>query len=130
VCLASWLGPPIGPATTDLAEIYALQVALGNGLEPPTGNAGEAESIYFAESLGAIFATDDNAAYLLAASRRTLGLGRVVDSVGILLATVQAELMTPDDAAQVCSDIRRAGRRLRRTHPFPVEPGYFNLKSK
>ena len=32
------------------------------------GNAGEAESIYFAESLAAIFATDDNAAYVFAAS--------------------------------------------------------------
>lgn len=35
VCLASWLGPPIGPTTADLAGVYALQVALGDGREPP-----------------------------------------------------------------------------------------------
>ena len=125
VCLASWLGPPIGPTTADLAGVYALQVALGDGREPHAETLERLNRSILPRALPQSYATDDNAAYVFAASRALLGLSRVIDTVGILLANVQANAMTPAEAAEVCGDIRNAGRHLRRTHPADIKSDYF-----
>lgn len=128
VCLASWLGAPVCPKEDDLETIVELQIALSDPSDSRYRNAGEAESIYFAEALGADFATDDNWAFQFAASRQTLGLTRVIDTVDILAATVQANDMSATEAAQVCNDIRSVGRQLRRRHPTPIRAEYFDIK--
>ena len=122
VYLATWLGEPVCPTDHDLIGIIDLQIELGDG---PNRNAGEAESMYFAEKLGYVFATDDNAAYRFAASRPALGLERVIDTVDILTAVVRGNVLSCEDAAALCSDMRAAGRSLRRRHPWPLEPRYF-----
>ena len=129
VCLAAWLGPPVCPEEDDLERIVELQIALSDPSDSLGRNAGEAESIFFAEVLGVAFATDDNWAFQFAASRQTLGPTRVIDTVGILTAAVKANAMSAAEAARVCTDIRSAGRHLRRRHPTPIRPDYFDVKA-
>ena len=64
--------------------MYRLQVGLNDGKQPPKGDRGEAEGIFFAEKHDGQFATDDNNAYDFARRRPTLGAGRVIDSIHIL----------------------------------------------
>lgn len=118
ILAAAWLGVPIAPTTAELSGIFALQVGLNDGRRPPVAHAGEAESIYLAGQLGALFATDDNAAYDFA--ERRLGVGRVVDTVTILRDAVAMDEVSAADALRVAMAVRLAGRHLRRTHPHPL----------
>jgi hypothetical protein len=118
-----WLDTPITPSIKDQRGIYRIRIALNRSPHPPNQDAGEAESIYFAEQLGGLFATDDNAAYAFA--ERRLGAGRVCDTVDILRAGVRGGYATPADAALAAATIRRAGRHLRRVHPANLTDSYF-----
>jgi len=120
---AVWLGEPAKPAASDRRGIQRLWVGLNEGREPPIEHAGEAESIYFAEKLGGVFATDDNAAYDFA--ERRLGVGRAIDTVLILREAVAMDEITAGEAVDVASSIRAAGRHLRRHHPPVLTPDYF-----
>jgi len=112
---ASWLDAPISPSSGDLRGITMLQVGLNDGQRPPTKHAGEAESIYFAEKLDAIFVTDDNAAYDFAIRR--LGAGQVIDTVALLQEAVSMDELSAGGAADLANEILAADRYLRRTHP-------------
>ncbi len=118
-----WLGTPIIPSVRDQRGIYRIQVALNGSPHPPNEDAGEAESIFFAEHLDGVFATDDNAAYAFA--ERRLGIGRVLDTVDILRAAVRGGHATPADAVRAATAIRKAGRHLRRVHPATLTESYF-----
>lgn len=118
-----WLGAPIIPSTTEQSAIYRLRVALNGGTYPPSADAGEAESIFFAQQLGGLFATDDNAAHAFASRR--LGPRRVIDSVDILRLAVRAGHVTAADAVTSAMAIRAAGRSLRRVHPITLTDSYF-----
>jgi len=120
---ATWLGSPVIPDSRDLKRIFSIQVALNDGRTPPTGDAGEAESIYFADRYGATFATDDNAAYDFA--QRRLGAARVIDSIYILQDAVAMGNITAADAASVAESIQRAGRHFRQVHPAILRPSHF-----
>jgi hypothetical protein len=119
-----WLGDPVEPDEDDMLPIVSLQIAIGGD---PQRNAGEAETIYFAERLGGSIVTDDNAAYQFAASRPTLGRDRVLDTIRILTDLVTAEVISPEDAVTLCREMRSAGRNLRRTHPISLTPRYFRV---
>jgi hypothetical protein len=122
ILAASWLGEPLAPSANDLRPVLATQIGLNDGRRPPTQHAGEAESIYFADKLGGIFATDDNAAFEFAATR--IGVARVVDTVGILREAVAMGEVTGRDAVATAEAIRAAGRQLRRLHPHPITEAY------
>src|SRR5262245_42100332 len=77
-----WLSHPIAPSSSDLLPIAKLQTALGGVGRLAGDDAGEAESIYFAQKYEGSVATDDSAAFDFAVRR--LGAERVIDSVGIL----------------------------------------------
>lgn len=118
---AGWLGPPMSPTTTaEHQAIRRLQVRINGG---STGDAGEAESIYFASVFGGRFATDDNTAFAFAQGE--LGVGRVVDTVDILHDAVDAGILTRDNAAAITVAIRSAQRYLRRVHPDPMTAADF-----
>jgi hypothetical protein len=117
-----WLGEPVSPMADDQLGIMELWIALSPGDAPPTHHAGEAQSIYFAAQLNAIFATDDNAAYDFA--QRKLGQDRVLDTVDFLRIAVGAEVIDAEDAAELAQTMRTAGRNLRRVHPDPISPAY------
>lgn len=104
---AAWLGAPLEPEVVDLASIRRLQIALGGASK----HAGEAESIYFAERLGGMFATDDAIAYDFA--RNKLGTGRVLDTIDVLRSAVELGYLSPKDAAQRACSVAEAGRHLR-----------------
>jgi hypothetical protein len=112
IVASSWLGQPMAPTgAEELDGIYRLQVALGNGKEPPTRHAGEAQSIFFAGMFGGSIATDDGAAFNFA--ERRLGVGRVVDTVDILHDAVDSNIISRSDAAAIVAAIRGSGRSLR-----------------
>jgi predicted nucleic acid-binding protein len=119
----AWLGSPVVPAVSNAYDIYRIQIALNGGLRPPIGHAGEAQSIFFATRLNGRFATDDNAAY--AFMERRLGVGRAIDTVGLLRAAVSQKLITAPTAAAAVMTIRNAGRHIRRIHPSTITDGYF-----
>ena len=123
VLAAAWLGEPIEPEIDDLEGIFKLQVALNRGRTPPTGDKGEAESIFFAERLGGRFMTDDNAAYDFAKKR--LGSARVFDTVRMLQEAAADGELSAREAVNIVEGIRSAGRHLRRTHPSPMHVGHF-----
>jgi predicted nucleic acid-binding protein len=100
-----------------------LWIALNPADRPPTEHAGEAESIYFASRLNAIFATDDSAAYDFA--QRRLGAERVIDSIDVLRTAVATAMISADAAADLARSMRAAGRHLRRVHPEPIAADYF-----
>jgi hypothetical protein len=118
-----WLGTAVVPSPSDQAGIFRIWVALNGGLRPPVGNAGEAQSIYFAEQLGGMFATDDNVAYAFA--ERRLGIGRVLDTVDVLRAGVRDGHIDAANAVRAVRAIRSSGRHLRRVHPSIVTESYF-----
>jgi hypothetical protein len=107
----AWLGAPIEPEVLDLASIVRLQRALSES-SAAQGNAGEAESIYFAERLGALFATDDGLAFDLACRR--LGCDHVVDTVDLLKQAVAESIITSQEAADYAARVTDSGRHLRR----------------
>jgi hypothetical protein len=111
------------PSVSDQGGIFRMWVALNGGLHPPVGNAGEAESFYFVEKLGGMFATDDNAAYAFA--ERRLGASRVLDTVDILRVAIRDGHISAADAANAAKTIRREGRHLRRIHPAILTESYF-----
>ncbi len=113
----AWLGPPVEPDVLDLRSIARLQRALSAG-PSSDGNAGEAESIYFAERLGGVFATDDGVAFDFA--RRRLGRDHVVDTVDLLRQAVNDGIMTAYEAADYAACVTDSGRHLRRGRdPYP-----------
>jgi predicted nucleic acid-binding protein len=118
-----WLDAAVTPSASDQPGIVRIWVALNGGLRPPVLHAGEAQSIYFAEQLGGMFATDDNVAYAFA--ERRLGIGRVVDTVEILRAGVREGHIVPAEALRAARMIRGSGRYLRRVHPSIVTEAYF-----
>ena len=99
VLAATWLGAPVEPAPNELVDVYEIQVGLNDGRRPPGDDAGEAESIFFAEKLGGTFLTDDNAAFDFA--QRRLGAGRVVDSVYVLQTATANGTLTSREAADL-----------------------------
>lgn len=119
----AWLGAPHAPEVADLVRVRSLQIALGGSHSVTTENAGEAESIFFAEQFDGIFVTDDNIAYDFA--RRRLGDQRVVDSIGMLAEAVRRSLVSPDEAADIAARITDSGRHLRREHPRHPGSTYF-----
>jgi hypothetical protein len=119
----AWLGMPYGPEVADLVRVRSLQIALGGSTRVTTENAGEAESIFFAEQYCGIFVTDDNIAFDFA--RRRLGDQRVLDSIGMLSDAVRRSLVSPDEAAEVAARITDSGRHLRREHPRHPGSTYF-----
>lgn len=121
----AWLGPPAEPTAAELAVVYRLQVGLNDGREPPKGDRGEAEGIYFAEKHNGQFATDDNGAYEFAWRRPSLGMGRVIDSVHILQTAVADGVLTPAEAHDIANEIEDAGRLFRPTHRGARGPSYF-----
>jgi len=122
----AWLGPPAEPAAGELAVVYRLQVGLNNGREPPKGDRGEAEGIYFAEKHTGQFATDDNGAYEFARRRPLLGVGRVIDSIHILRTAVADGYLTTAEARRIADAIEDSGRSFRPTHRRARDPDYFN----
>lgn len=118
----AWLGAPIEAELDNLAPIFRLSVALRSG-KKDVHHLGEAESIFWADKLGGLFVTDDNAAYDFAARR--LGGGRVIDTVHILREAVAAALLSPEDASAACALITENDRHLRRGHPPYPAPTYF-----
>jgi len=110
ILAAPWLGSPMAPTgTTEQLAIRRLQIRLNGGA---SGDLGEAQSIYFAGIFGGTFATDDNTAFSFA--ERSLGAGRVVDTVDILRQAVAVRHISRTDAASVVTAIRSSGRHLRR----------------
>ena len=95
-------------------------------MEPPKGDRGEAEGIYFAEKLGGQFATDDNNAYDFARRRASLGPGRVIDSVQILQTAVANGDISATEARSIAVAFEEAGRSLRPDHRGARDPAYFN----
>jgi hypothetical protein len=120
----NWLGEPVEPAADDQLGIMEFWIALNPGDEPPTEHAGEAQSIYLAGRLDAIFATDDAAAYDFA--QRRLGVDRVIDTIDILRQAVASALIAPGGAVTVARTMRAAGRHLRRVHAEPITADYFS----
>lgn len=113
----AWLGAPQEPDIVDLTAITLLQRALSTGAAAE-GNAGEAESIYFVEHFGGIFATDDNAAFDFACRR--LGRDHVVDTVDLLRQAVSEGVITSHEAADYAERVTHSGRHLRRgRNPHP-----------
>jgi hypothetical protein len=123
ILAATWLGDPLVPEIGDLRGIYALQVGLNDGREPPTAHGGEAEGIYFASKLDGHFITVDNAAYDFAARR--LGAGRAHDTVDLLREAVAYGDMDGGEALNIANAIRNSGRYLRRVHPTSMIRNYF-----
>ena len=123
----TWLGDPVAPSGAELRDVYHLQVGLNAGMEPPKGDLGEAEGIYFAEKLGGQLATDDNNAYDFALRRRSLGPGRVIDSVQILQTAVANGDISATEAHNIAIAVEDAGRSLRPVHRGARDPAYFNL---
>jgi hypothetical protein len=120
----AWLGAPVEPDVLDLGSIVRLQRAL-SGTVGVAGNAGEAESIYFAERLGGIFATDDGVAYDFACRR--LGRDHVFDTIDILSDAVRGGIVTPHEAAELAGRVSDSGRHLRRGRPRYPGSTYFEL---
>lgn len=110
----AWLGAPIEPDVLDLGSIVRLQRALSD-TTGPAGNAGEAESIYFAERLGGVFATDDGVAFDFACRR--LGRDHVLDTIDILNEAVRGGIASPTEAAELAGRVTDSGRHLRRGRP-------------
>jgi hypothetical protein len=125
VLTQAWLGTPATPTLADQPGIVRVWIALNGGQHSPKGNAGEAQSIYFAQQIGGTFATDDNAAYDFAAKPRRLGAARVIDTVDILRQAVAEGHLSAADAVNIAVGIRRAGRFLRHIHPMTLTEGYF-----
>ena len=105
--------------------MYRLQVGLNDGRQPPKGDRGEAEGIFFAEKRGGQFATDDNNAYNFAQRRPTLGAGRVIDSIHILRTAVADGELTATAAHRIANVMEDAGRSFRPTHRGTRGPDYF-----
>lgn len=122
----AWLGEPVAPSVAELKNVLHLQVGLNAGMEPPMGDHGEAEGIYFAEKLGGQFATDDNGAYEFARRRPSLGMGRVIDSIHILRTAVADGYLTTTDAQSIANEIEDAGRLFRPVHRGTRGPDYFD----
>jgi hypothetical protein len=111
----TWLGDPHEPLPADQLAIFSIRTALDSGLGgDPSQHLGEAQTIYVAEELGAVIATDDGPAFSYA--RERLGLGNAIDTVDLLRQAVAAGLVTADDAARLVARIRAAGRFLRKVH--------------
>ena len=123
----TWLGAPAEPTAAELAFVYRLQVGLNDGREPPKGDRGEAEGIYFAEKHNGQFATDDNNAYDFARRRPSLGMGRVIDSIHILRTAVADGYLTATDADGIANAVEDADRSFRPTHRRERGPDYFTL---
>jgi len=121
----AWLGPPAEPTAAELSVVYRLQVGLNDGKEPPKGDRGEAEGIFFAEKHNGQFATDDNGAYEFGRRRPSLGTGRVIDSIHILRTAVADGYLTAADAHRIATEIEGAGRSLRPDHRGTRGPDYF-----
>ena len=117
----TWLGAPAEPTASELAVVYRLQVGLNDGREPPKGDRGEAEGIYFAEKHNGQFATDDNNAYEFARRRPSLGMGRVIDSIHILRTAVADGELTATAAHRHCGSPNRERDRGRWTF-VPADP--------
>ena len=107
----AWLGAPIEPDVSDLGSILDLRRALSEG-SASAGNAGEAESIYFAQRLGGAFATDDALAFDFACRR--LGRDHVMDTIDLLHHAVRERIITAHEAADCACRITDVGRHLRR----------------
>lgn len=122
----AWLGPPAEPTAAELASVYRLQVGLNAGREPPKGDRGEAEGIYFAEKHNGQLATDDNNAYEFAERRPSLGMGRVIDSIHILRTAVADGDLTATEAHDLANAIEDAGRSFRPTHRHARGLDYFD----
>lgn len=120
---ATWLYTPVEPEIADLKGIYALQVGLNEGRQPPRAHGGEAECIYFAKKLGGMFVTDDNGAYDFAARR--LGPGRVHDTVDLIREAVAYGDMDDGEAVSIVSAIRGSGRSIRRVYPKTITRTFF-----
>lgn len=125
VLSSGFLGVPYQVATSGLAEVMRIRIALSDGTGPSTKNLGEAESIYVADRLNGIFVTDDNAAYEFA--WRRLGLCRVLDTVDLLRESVKTGIANASEAQQIADAIRNTGRKLRRVHPPTFTIEYFEL---
>lgn len=123
---AAWLGTPAEPTGSELVDVYRLQVGLNDGREPPKGDRGEAECIYFAEKHNGQFATDDNGAYEFARRRSSLGMGRVIDSIDILRTAFADGYLTAADAHSIANEIEDAGRLFRPVHRGTRGPDYFD----
>ncbi len=121
----TWLGTPTAPSVAELAAVYRLQVGLNDGRQPPKGDRGEAEGIFFAEKHDGQFATDDNNAYDFARRRPNLGAGRVIDSIHILRTAVADGELTATAAHRIANAIEDAGRSFRPTHRDTRDPDYF-----
>ena len=122
----TWLGVPAEPTDSELAIVYRLQVGLNDGREPPKGDRGEAEAIYFAEKHNGQLATDDNGAYEFARRRPSLGPGRVIDSIHVLQTAVADGDLTAADAHDIANAIEDAGRSFRPPHRGARGPDYFD----
>jgi hypothetical protein len=108
----------------DLHEIFSIRTALDLGLGGhPSEHLGEAQTIYFAEQLGAMFATDDGPAYDYAAQR--LGPANVIDSVELLRLAVSSRMVEADNAAELAAQIQGAGRFFRKMHRTRLVAGDF-----
>lgn len=102
-----------------------LLVALNDGSTTATAHVGEAESIAIAQTSGAIFVTDDNAAFDFARNR--LGEGRVRDTVDVLREAVAMDELAAFDAVGIADAIRSNGRHLRSDHPMSLSNSYFDF---
>lgn len=105
----SWLCDPVTGPLTETLQTQALLLDGNQGDE----HLGEAESIAYALTCDAVFATDDASAYSFAAHHARLGATRVVDSCAILWDSLSNGLITIEGLKQFHSDVFDAGRTMR-----------------
>lgn len=104
-----WLGDPVeGP----LKESLQLKILLG-GTDEDDEHLGEAESIAVAAQIGAVFVTDDTAAFDFARRQGRLGPANVKDACSVLWEACSAGHVTDDEITQFHLDVFDAQRTMR-----------------
>jgi predicted nucleic acid-binding protein len=111
----------------DELEVYRLQVALNDHVEPPEKHRGEAESIHIAEKIGGSLLTDDSGAYDFAVRRGRIATGRVIDSVQVLRNAVAMTYITKEEAKAIFDTVVTTLRDFRRCHPTNPTAEYFDI---
>lgn len=115
----SWLPEPIILGEVqDLVKIERFRWALGGSDTDLEKHRGEAATLVAAEIHAGIAVIDDHDARRLALANQI----PVIGTVGILESAVQANELTPIEAAECIESMREEGRRL----PAWVDEGHFS----
>lgn len=115
VLSAAWLGVTAEVPSSEIAEIFKIQIALGGGGESGLDHLGEAESIHLADKTHGGVITDDNNAHDFVV--RKFGPSRAMDTIGVLRGCVKAGSMDPHEAKLLADAMTNAGRHFLAVHP-------------